>query len=94
MVFDSLAPASTRSRFFFFDRFSTLYIAISIPLILYCALLHHMFFGMNYEFLPLMFMSSYSAVGVVGSWIGYMAVYFTSYQPGKTPIGRAEWRSG
>lgn len=78
MVFDSLVPASTRQRFFLFDRFSTLYIAVSIPLIAYCSLVHQMVFGKDYEFLPLMFTSSYSAVGVVGSWVSFMFVYFTS----------------
>lgn len=77
-VFDRLAPASDRPRFFLFDRFNTLYIAISIPLIAYCSLIHEVAFGKTYEFLPLMFTSSYSAVGVVGSWIGFMVVYFTS----------------
>ncbi|RYO85611.1 hypothetical protein DL764_009141 [Monosporascus ibericus] len=78
MVFDRLAPASSRRRTFLLDRFSILYIAISIPLIIYCSFLHQVIFRKEYEFLPLMFMSSYSAVGVVGSWIGFMAVYFTS----------------
>lgn len=78
LAFDSLAPASTRTRFFLFDRFSTLYIAVSIPLIVYCSLLHQLVFGAKYEFLPLMFTSSYSAIGVVGSWIGFLVVYFTS----------------
>ncbi|KAK8012377.1 ALG6- ALG8 glycosyltransferase family-domain-containing protein [Apiospora marii] len=78
VMFDRLAPASNRQRFFLFDRFSTLYIAISIPLIVYCSLVHRVVFGNRYEFLPLMFMSSYSAAGVVGSWLGFMGVYFTS----------------
>ncbi|RYP04476.1 hypothetical protein DL765_010183 [Monosporascus sp. GIB2] len=78
MVFDRLAPASSRRRTFLLDRFSILYIAISIPLIIYCSFVHQAIFRKEYEFLPLMFMSSYSAVGVVGSWIGFMAVYFTS----------------
>ncbi|ERT01615.1 dolichyl pyrophosphate Glc1Man9GlcNAc2 alpha-1,3-glucosyltransferase [Sporothrix schenckii ATCC 58251] len=78
LTFDSLAPASTRARFFLFDRFSTLYIAISIPLVVYSSLLHQLVFGARYEFLPLMFTSSYSAIGVVGSWIGFLVVYFTS----------------
>ncbi|KAI5917947.1 glycosyl transferase [Camillea tinctor] len=78
MVFDRLAPASNHTRFFLFDRFTILYITISIPLIVYCSLLHQVIFGKSYEFLPLMFMSSYSAIGVVGSWIGFMVVYFTS----------------
>lgn len=78
LAFDRLAPASNKPRIFLLDRFSTLYIAVSIPLILYCSLLHHLIFGKNYEFIPLMFTSSYSAIGVVGSWVGYMVVYFTA----------------
>jgi alpha-1,3-glucosyltransferase len=78
MVFDRLAPASNIQRFFLFDRFTIIYIAISIPLIAYCSLIHGLVFGKSYEFLPLMFMSSYSAIGVVGSWLGFLVVYFTS----------------
>ncbi|KAK3391733.1 Dolichyl pyrophosphate Glc1Man9GlcNAc2 alpha-1,3-glucosyltransferase [Sordaria brevicollis] len=77
MAFDRLAPAPTRQRLFLFDRFSTVYITVSIPLIFYCSLLHGIIFGSRYEFLPLMFTSSYSAIGVVGSWLGFMVVYFT-----------------
>ncbi|KAK7431804.1 glycosyl transferase [Neonectria magnoliae] len=78
MAFDRLAPASNKPRFFLLDRFSTLYIVVSVPLILYCSLLHQIFFGKAYEFIPLMFTSAYSAIGVVGSWVGYMVVYFTA----------------
>jgi alpha-1,3-glucosyltransferase len=78
MTFDRLAPASKRSRIFLLDRFSTLYIAVSIPLLLYTSLVHAVIFGERYEFLPLMFTSAYSAIGVVGSWVGFMVVYFTS----------------
>lgn len=78
LIFDGLAPASRQPRFFLFDRFSTLYIAISISLILYCSLMHQLVFGARYEFLPLMFTSSYSSIGVVGSWVGFVVVYFTS----------------
>ncbi|KAI1637683.1 glycosyl transferase [Biscogniauxia mediterranea] len=53
MVFDRLAPASSHTRFFLFDRFTILYITISIPLIVYCSLLHQVIFGKSYEFLPL-----------------------------------------
>jgi alpha-1,3-glucosyltransferase len=77
-AFDRLAPAATRPRVFLFDRFSLLYIAVSIPLIAYCSLLHRLVFRERYEFLPLMFTSSYCALGVVGSWLGFMVVYFTS----------------
>lgn len=78
MAFDRLAPASRKARFFLLDRFSTVYIAISIPLIAYCSLIHKIVFGMSYEFLPLMFTSTYCAIGVVGSWVGFMVVYFAS----------------
>lgn len=77
LAFDRLAPASEGKRIFLFDRFSLLYITVSIPLIVYCSLLHSMLFGKSFEFLPLMFISSYSAIGVVGSWIGFLVVYFT-----------------
>lgn len=77
-AFDRLAPASSRPRVFLLDRFSLLYIAFSIPLVAYCSLFHGVLFREQYEFLPLMLMSSYSAVGVVGSWIGFMVVYLTS----------------
>ncbi|TVY20335.1 Dolichyl pyrophosphate Glc1Man9GlcNAc2 alpha-1,3-glucosyltransferase [Lachnellula arida] len=78
LAFDRLAPASSRPRIFLLDRFSLLYIAVSIPLILYCSLLHQVVWGKSFEFLPLMFTSSYSAVGVVGSWVGFLVVFFTS----------------
>jgi alpha-1,3-glucosyltransferase len=77
-VFDRLAPASNKPRVFLLDRFSLLYITVAIPLILYCSLVHGVLFGEKYEFLPLMFTSAYSAVGVVGSWFGFMVVYFTA----------------
>ncbi|CAN9434052.1 unnamed protein product [Alternaria alternata] len=76
IAFDRLAPASPKPRIFLLDRFSLLYIALSIPLIAYCSLVHGIVFGSRYEFLPLMFTSSYSAVGVVGSWVGFLVVYF------------------
>jgi alpha-1,3-glucosyltransferase len=93
LVFDRLAPAyivhafyviqltycsSPQPRIFLLDRFSFLYIALSIPLIAYCSLVHSIVFGSRYEFLPLMFTSSYSAIGVIGSWIGFLFVYFDS----------------
>jgi alpha-1,3-glucosyltransferase len=78
LAFDRLVPASRMPRFFLLDRFNTLYIGVSIPLIAYCSLFHQVFFGKKYEFLPLMFTSSYCAIGVVGSWLGFMNVYFGS----------------
>lgn len=78
LTFDRLAPPSDKPRVFLFDRFSLLYIAVAIPLIIYCSLLHELILGAKLEFLPLMFISSYSAVGVVGSWLGFLVVYFTA----------------
>ena len=77
-AFDRLAPASSRPRVFLLDRFSLLYTTVSIPLIAYCSLFHGIIWGGQYEFMPLMFISSYSAIGVVGSWVGFTVVYFTS----------------
>ncbi|KAL2829165.1 glycosyl transferase [Aspergillus cavernicola] len=78
-VFDRIAPVPERPRIFLVDRFSLLYITVSIPLIVYCSLVHQLVFGLErYQFLPLMFMSSYSALGVLGSWVGFMVVYFTA----------------
>jgi alpha-1,3-glucosyltransferase len=77
-AFDRLAPAAERKRMFLLDRFGTLYIAVAIPLVVYCSALHGLVFGDKMEFLPLMFMSSYSALGVVGSWVGFAVVYFSS----------------
>ncbi|KAL2864472.1 dolichyl-P-Glc:Glc1Man(9)GlcNAc(2)-PP-dolichol alpha-1,3-glucosyltransferase ALG8 [Aspergillus lucknowensis] len=78
-VFDRIAPVPERPRIFLVDRFSLLYITVSIPLIVYCSLVHQLIFGLEqYQFLPLMFTSSYSALGVVGSWVGFMVVYFTA----------------
>ncbi|KFA65457.1 hypothetical protein S40285_00488 [Stachybotrys chlorohalonatus IBT 40285] len=75
MAFDRLTPASDKPRIFLLDRFSTLYIAVSIPLIVYSSLLHQIMFGDSFQFLPLMFTSSYTAIGVIGSWLGYMVLF-------------------
>lgn len=76
-TFDRLAPAPTRQRVFLLDRFAVLYIAVSIPLIAYCSLFHGVIFGSRYEFIPLMFISSYSAIGVTASWLGFMVCYLS-----------------
>jgi alpha-1,3-glucosyltransferase len=70
--------SSPNPRYFLFDRFSLLYTAIAVPLIAYCSLGHSLIFGARLKFLPLMFISSYSAVGVVASWIGFVVVFFDS----------------
>ena len=76
-TFDRLAPPPVRPRIFLLDRFAVLYIAVAIPLLAYCALIHDVVFGKSYEFLPLMFTSAYAAIGVVGSWLGFMVCYFS-----------------
>lgn len=76
-AFDKLAPVSPSQRRFLLDRPATLFIVISIPLIVYTSMVHGLVFGERYEFLPLMFTSSYSALGVVGSWVGFSWLYFT-----------------
>lgn len=76
-AFDQLAPAPSRRRVFLLDRFALLYIAISIPLMVYCSLLHRVVLGEKYEFLPLVFISTYSAIGVLGSWLGFMVCYLS-----------------
>ncbi|KAJ2968184.1 hypothetical protein NQ176_g9302 [Zarea fungicola] len=77
-AFDRLAPASNRPRLFQLDRLNTLYIGLCIPLVVYTSLVHQIIFGNRLEFLPLMLTSVYTAVGVVGSWVAYMIVYFAS----------------
>jgi len=54
-----------------------LYIAVAVPLVAYTALVHGLVFRGRFEFLPLMFMSAYSALGVVGSWVGFLVVFFS-----------------
>lgn len=76
-AFDRLAPAPSRRRVFLLDRFALLYIAVSVPLMAYCSLVHGIVFGDKYEFLPLMFISTYSAIGVLGSWLGFMVCYLS-----------------
>lgn len=76
-TFDQLAPVPSRRRVFLLDRFALLYIATSVPLMVYCSVLHGAVFGERYEFLPLMFISTYSAIGVLGSWLGFMVCYLS-----------------
>ncbi|KAF2400775.1 Dolichyl pyrophosphate Glc1Man9GlcNAc2 alpha-1,3-glucosyltransferase [Trichodelitschia bisporula] len=75
-AFDAVAPPSTHQRRHLFDRFTVMYTAVAGPLVLYCSLVHGLVFRERLEFLPLMFTSAYSALGVVGSWIGLLVVFF------------------
>ena len=44
----------------------------------YCSFIHLMLFREKLEFLPLMLISTYSAVGVLGSWLWVLYIYFGS----------------
>ena len=68
---------SSRPRLFLLDRFSVLYIAVAVPLVAYTSLVHGLVFRDRFEFVPLMFTSAYSALGVVGSWVGLLVVFFS-----------------
>ncbi|KAF2086514.1 glycosyltransferase family 57 protein [Saccharata proteae CBS 121410] len=52
LAFDRLAPASSHPRIFLLDRFSLLYIAVAIPLVAYCSLVHRLVFGHEYDGSP------------------------------------------
>jgi len=74
---DRLCPPAAHPRLFLLDRFAVLYSAVAVPLVVYCSLVHGVVFGRRFEFVPLMFTSSYSALGVVGSWVGFLVVFFS-----------------
>ncbi|RPB13317.1 ALG6, ALG8 glycosyltransferase, partial [Morchella conica CCBAS932] len=77
-AFDRLAPVSVGQRRFLLDRPATLFIVVSVPLVVYTSVVHPLVWGGRWEFVPQMFMSSYAAVGVVGSWVGFSWLYFTA----------------
>lgn len=79
VAFERIAPAPEKgARFFILDRLTMMWNLIAIPLIAYCSLIHGLVFGERFEFLPLMFISTYCALGVVSSWVGFLVVYFTA----------------
>ena len=78
MFTDERCYRSSKPRVFLLDRFSLLFNIVAIPLIAYCSMVHQLIFGAQYEFLPLMFISSYTATGVFGSWVGMLVVFFTT----------------
>ena len=77
LLFDRLAPASDSVGVFLLDRFSSLYIAGSIPMVVYCFWLHRYIFHDALAFLPLMLVSIYCTIGIVSSWLGMMVGFFT-----------------
>jgi alpha-1,3-glucosyltransferase len=77
-TFGRLAPAPAAPRRFLLDRFTLLYTAVAIPLVVYCSLLHRLVFGERYEFMPLAFISAWSALGVLASWVGLNICYLSA----------------
>lgn len=77
-TFSRLAPAPAVPRRFLLDRFTLLYTAVSVPLVVYCSMLHSLVFGEKYEFIPLMFISSFASCGVLASWVGLNICYWTN----------------
>ncbi|POS83625.1 glycosyltransferase family 57 protein, partial [Erysiphe pulchra] len=67
VTYDRVTPPSNNSRVFLLDRLSLLYIIFSIPLVIYCSLIHEKIWKGKLQFFPLMLLSNYSAVGVVSS---------------------------
>ncbi|RKF81157.1 Dolichyl pyrophosphate Glc1Man9GlcNAc2 alpha-1,3-glucosyltransferase [Golovinomyces cichoracearum] len=78
IMLDRVTPASSTPRIFLLDRLCLLYIAASIPIIIYCSFFHNFVLGGRFEFLPLLLTSSYCAIGVIGSWLGLLVVVLTS----------------
>ncbi|EWC47007.1 dolichyl pyrophosphate Glc1Man9GlcNAc2 alpha-1,3-glucosyltransferase [Drechslerella stenobrocha 248] len=78
MTFDTVVPVAKSQRIFFLDRFEIVYMTVGVPLILYTELFHFAIFGSKLEFLPLMFTSSYCALGILGSFLGFFTLYLTS----------------
>ncbi|KAI5780142.1 glycosyltransferase family 57 protein [Peziza echinospora] len=58
-VFDRLAPAASSRREWLMDRFAGAYVGVAIPLVVYTSVIHGVVWGDRWEFVPLMFMSSY-----------------------------------
>jgi alpha-1,3-glucosyltransferase len=77
-AFSRLAPAPPAPRRFLLDRFTLLYTAVSVPLVIYCSIVHNLVFGDRYEFIPLMFISTFASCGVLASWIGLNICYLTN----------------
>ncbi|KAF8244169.1 glycosyltransferase family 57 protein [Wilcoxina mikolae CBS 423.85] len=75
-AFEKLVIASPTGSCCLFDRLMTLFILFAIPVAIYTSLVHGLFFGDKYEFLPLVVTSCYSAVGIMVSWIGLLRLYF------------------
>jgi len=76
VTFEKLVTVSSTGPGWFLSWASTFFIMLSIPLITYTSFIHGIFFRDKYEFLPLLLISSYSAVGIVASWIGFFWLYF------------------
>lgn len=76
-AFDKLTPAPARGRrAWLLDRLGGAYCAVAAGVVVYTSLVHPVVWGEKWEFVPMMFVSTYCAVGVVGSWLGFSWLYF------------------
>ena len=74
--FETLAPAAKERRAFLLDRFAAGYMVGAVPVVVYAGLVHGVVWGGRWEFVPMMGVSVYCAVGVIGSWVGFSYLYF------------------
>lgn len=77
-TFDRLAPAASGRRAWLLDRFSGAYIALGVVVVGYASGVHGWIWGGRWEFVPMMVVSAYCAVGVLGSWVGFSYLYFVA----------------
>ncbi|KAK9455715.1 glycosyl transferase [Dipodascopsis uninucleata] len=70
-VFDDVTKVRTTRRVFLLDRISRIYLLGYIPLLFFVSVYKKFSTFQNLEFLSLMLISIYCALGVVGSWAGF-----------------------
>ncbi|KAG4303492.1 hypothetical protein PCK1_000010 [Pneumocystis canis] len=73
-----MVPASTK-RIFLLNRASFFYISMFIPLLMYTTFFHNLIFrsNENYQYFPLMLISTYCSFGILCSWFGFSLLYLT-----------------
>ncbi|KAG5439687.1 hypothetical protein PCK2_000727 [Pneumocystis canis] len=73
-----MVPASTK-RIFLLNRASSFYISMFIPLLMYTTFFHNLIFrsNENYQYVPLMLISTYCSFGILCSWLGFSLLYLT-----------------
>lgn len=77
-AFDKLAPAAAGRRAWLLDRLGGVYVATAAGVVAYTSLVHYLIWKDKWEFVPMMFVSAYCALGIVGSWVGFSYLYFVA----------------